>query len=131
MRPHVRSTIHSGGTEMGKQVVLVAFNGEPMCFVHVLLNALEMDEKGYEVKVVIEGSATRLVNELQDEAKPFGKLYREVRSKGLIDCVCQACAAKMEALEGVKAQGLPLCSEMKGHPSLAKYMEQGYELITF
>ncbi|RPH49194.1 MAG: cytoplasmic protein [Desulfobacteraceae bacterium] len=116
---------------MAKKVVLVAFNGEPMCFVHVLLNALDMEEKGYEVKLVIEGSATRLVNELNDEAKPFGKLYMDVRRKGIIDCVCQACAAKMEALDGAKAQGLPLCSEMKGHPALAKYMEQGYEVITF
>jgi hypothetical protein len=37
---------------MDKRVVLVAFNGEPMCFVHVLLNALDMEEAGYEVKVL-------------------------------------------------------------------------------
>lgn len=29
-----------------------------MCFVHVLLNALDMQERGYEVKVILEGSAT-------------------------------------------------------------------------
>jgi hypothetical protein len=34
---------------MGNRVVLVAFNGESMCFVHVLLNALDMKAKGYEV----------------------------------------------------------------------------------
>jgi hypothetical protein len=37
----------------------------------------------------------------------------------------------MEALEGIKAQALPLCVELKGHPSLAKYLEQGYQVITF
>lgn len=116
---------------MKKRVVLVAFNGEIMCFVHVLLNALDMEEKGYEVKVVIEGSATKLVNELNSAEKPFGNLYLEIREKGMIDCVCQACSAKMGALEGAQAQGLPLCNEMKGHPSLAKYMEQGYTVITF
>ena len=41
---------------MPKRVVLAAFNGESMCFVHVLLNALDMKERGYEVKVVIEWS---------------------------------------------------------------------------
>ncbi len=116
---------------MGKRVVLVAFNGEPMCFVHVLLNALDMKGRGYEVKVVIEGSATRLVNELNDREKPFADLYLDVRGKGMIDCVCQACSAKMGALESAKAQGLPVCNEMKGHPSLAKYMEEGYTIITF
>ena len=116
---------------MSKRIVLVAFNGEPMCFVHVLLNALDMEKKGYEVKVVIEGSATKLANELNDPDTPFGKLYVEVRNKKLIDCVCQACAAKMKALEGIRAQYLPLCNDMEGHPSLAKYIEAGNDIITF
>ena len=125
------STTAKEESEMVKKVALVAFNGEPMCFVHVLLNALDMKEKGYEVKVVIEGSATKLVNELNDEAKPFGKMYLDVKARGMIDCVCKACAMKMGALEGAEEQGLPSCGEMKGHPSLAKYMEDGYEIITF
>ena len=116
---------------MKKRVALVAFNGEPICFVHVLLNALDMHEKGYEVKIVVEGAATKVVNQLNDEENPFAKMYQEVCSKGLIDGVCQACAAKMGVLDGVKAQGLPIDNEMSGHPSLAKYMDQGYEIITF
>jgi len=116
---------------MDKRVVLVAFNGEAMCFVHVLLNALDMQENGYEVKVVMEGSATALIKEMADEKNPFAKLYSEVREKGLIDCVCKACAAKMGALEAAEAQGLPICNEMKGHPGLAKYMDRGYTVITF
>jgi len=116
---------------MSKKIALVAFNGEPMCFVHVLLNALDMNEKGYDVKVVIEGSATKQVNQLLDEKDPFSNLYSEVVEKGLIDCVCLACATKMGAIEGIEKQGLPLSNEMKGHPSLVKYIEQGYELLTF
>jgi len=116
---------------MKRKIALVAFNGEAMCFVHVLLNALEMDEKGFDVKVIIEGSATKLLDELDHEDHPFGKLYKAVREKGLIDCVCKACASKMWTLEGAEAQGLPLCEEMKGHPSLAKYIDDGYEVITF
>lgn len=80
---------------MSKAVALVAFNGEAMCFVHVLLNALDMYEKGYQVKVVVEGAAVKVVNELNDEQHPFARMYQEVRDKGLIDCVCQACAAKL------------------------------------
>lgn len=116
---------------MDRRVVLVAFNGEAMCFGHVLLNALDMKERGYDVKIVIEGTATKLVNELNDADKPFGSLYLDVKAKGMIDCVCRACSVKTGALEGAEAQGLPICQEMKGHPSLAKYMEQGYTVITF
>ncbi len=116
---------------MTKRIVLVAFNGEPMCFVHVLLNALDMQEKGYDIKVVIEGSATRLIKDMDNDDYPFVKQYRNVREKGLIDCVCKACAVKMQSLSAAEAQGLPLCNEMKGHPSLAQYIDQGYEVITF
>jgi hypothetical protein len=114
-----------------KKIALFAFNGEPMCFVHVLLNALDMKEKGYDVKIIIEGSATKLVEELADETKPFANLYKKVKNQGLIDCVCKACASKMDALNAAIDQQLPLCDELLGHPSIAKYFEQGFEIITF
>lgn len=116
---------------MARKVLLVAFKGEPMCFVHVLLNALDMKEKGFEVKVVLEGTATQAAAELGDPGKPFAKIYQRVLEAGLIDCACQACSAKMNALPALQAQGVGMCAEMSGHPSLAKYVEQGYEVITF
>lgn len=116
---------------MSKKIALVAFNGEPMCFAHVLLNALDMHQRGHEVKLVIEGAATKCISALAADGAPFAPLYAQVREKGLIDCVCEACAAKMESLEAAKAQNLPLCGEMKGHPALAKYFEAGYEVISF
>ncbi|MCJ7737467.1 MAG: cytoplasmic protein [Anaerolineae bacterium] len=116
---------------MTKKTALFAFNGDPLCFVHVLLNALDMEARGYDVKVIIEGSATKTVNVLNDPAAQFNQLYVQVKAKGLIDCVCKACAAKMGALPGVEAQGLPLCGEMKGHPSMARYIDAGSEIITF
>lgn len=114
-----------------KKVALFAFNGEAMCFVHVLLNALDFQANGTEVKVIIEGSATKLVEVLADPSQPFANLYQQVKDKGLIDCVCKACANKMGSLDAVIAQKLPLCDELKGHPSMRRYIDEGYEIITF
>lgn len=116
---------------MKKKIALVAFNGEAMCFMHVLLNALEMEARGVDVRVIIEGSATQLIPALGVEGAPFADLYAKVREKGLIDCVCKACAAKMKGLEAAEAQGLPICGEMMGHPSLVKYIEDGFEVLSF
>ena len=121
---------------MTEKTALFAFNGDPMCFVHVLLNALDMEARGYDVKVIIEGSATKTVNVLNDPAAQFNKLYVQVKEKGLIDCVCRACSAKMGALPGIEAQGhalrgRALCGDMKGHPSMARYIDAGYDIITF
>jgi len=114
-----------------KKVALFAFNGEAMCFAHVLLNGIDLNENGYDVKIIIEGTATKQVKELADEAKPFANLYKKVKELGLIDCVCKACAAKTGSLEAATQQALPICDEMTGHPSIRRYSEQGYEIITF
>ena len=54
-----------------RKVALFAFNGDPMCFAHVLLNALDMFEKGFKVKVVIEALPPRRLQSLQTRASPL------------------------------------------------------------
>ncbi|MFA7567126.1 MAG: DsrE family protein [Alkalispirochaeta sp.] len=127
-----------------RKFALFAFNGDPMCFIHVLLNALDLKEKGHEVALVVEGSATRLVKllsggpGLEDFAEknpPMHRLLSEnfvkVQEAGLINCVCQACAQQMGALEDAKKVDLPLCYDLKGHPSMSRYIADGYEIISF
>jgi len=114
-----------------KKITFFVFNGDPMCFIHVLLNALDMNDRGYEVKIVIEGSATKLVPELAKEDNPMHRLYEKTKGLDLIDGVCKACSNKMGTLEAVKAQGLRLLDEMTGHPGMARYREEGFEIITF
>ncbi len=113
------------------KTVLFAFNGELMCFVHVLLNALDMAERGLETAIVFEGSATALVPELAKADNPFHQLYAQAKEKNLIAGACKACSSKMGVLDEVAAEGLPLLDEMKGHPSMAGWMERGYTVITF
>ncbi len=116
---------------MQKKIALFAFNGEPMCFAHVLLNALDMQARGYDVALVIEGSATKLIKPLAEPDAPFAELYRQVKDAGLIHAVCQACASKMGTLQAAQEQGLPVKNEMSGHPSIGAYLEHGYQIITF
>ena|SRR6056297_3229839 len=118
---------------MNKKKVLFAFNGDPMCFVHVLLNALDMNDSDYDVLVVIEGSSTKLIKKFHDdkEKAPFYGLYKKVKDAGLIDAVCKACATKMGAIDEAKAEGLPIKGDMSGHPSMSQYTSEGYDVITF
>ncbi len=113
---------------MPEKVAIFAFQGEMMCFVHALLYAEEMHEKGHDVKLVIEGSATKLIKALADPEVPFGKLWGKIKSIGVIDCVCQACSKKMGGYESAVEQDLPICGEMKGHPSMLRYIEDGYKV---
>lgn len=110
---------------------LFAFTGEAMCFVHVLLNGLDLKAKGQEVKIIIEGAACRLVPELGEAGHPFHQLYIKTREAGLIDGICKACAHKMGSLEAARAQGLTILEDMSGHAGMAPYILDGYQVITF
>ena len=114
-----------------KKVALFAFNGDPMCFIHVLLNALDMKDRGYEAKIVIEGAATKLIPELAKENNPMHNLWEKVKAAGLVDGACKACSNKMGTLEAAKDQGLTLLDEMAGHPSMARYRDDGFEIVSF
>lgn len=114
-----------------KKFALFVFNGDAMCFIHVLLNALDMKERGHEAGIVMEGAATRLLPELELEQNPQHPLWKKVKSAGLITGVCKACALKTGTSDSATAQGLALLADIAGHPSIAKYRDAGYEILTF
>jgi hypothetical protein len=58
-------------------------------------------------------------------------LWQKNLDAGLIEGVCKACSTKLGTLEAAKEQGLTLLDDMSGHPSMAGYRDQGFEIITF
>ncbi len=114
-----------------KKFALFVFNGDPMCFIHVLLNALDMKEKGHTPGIILEGASVKLISELYKEGHPLNKLWHKVLDQGLVLGVCKACAGKLGTLEDAKAHNLTLLDNMAGHPSMAGYEAQGFQIITF
>ncbi len=111
-----------------KKYALFAFRGDPMCFIHVMLNALDLKAAGHEVKVILEGEAVKLIKPMQEDNNP---LFKKMKDQGLIDCVCRACSAKLGVLEYNEKSGIRLADEMSGHPAMSTYIAQGCEIITF
>lgn len=114
---------------MSKKIAVFSFNGHATCFTHALLNTKDLNDKGFDVKLIIEGETTKLVKDLADPDVPYSKFYTDVRDAGLIDCVCRACASKMGALESAEEQGLRLSGGLAGHPAMSEYLSEGYEII--
>lgn len=109
-----------------KQVLFYAMRGDKMCFIHTLLNALDLAGKGHTARIVFEGQAVLLPKQLADEANP---LYRKALDMGLIAGVCRACARQLGALEAVEQLGLPLLEDMSGHAGMRPFAEQGYDIV--
>ncbi len=112
------------------RVAIFTFCENPGCFVHMLLNAMDMKLRGWDVKIIIEGDSTKLVSLLRNETKPGAAEWRKALALGLVDCVCKVCAGRNGTLPAVIEQGLRTCDEMDGHPAMARYIEAGYQVIT-
>ena len=114
-----------------EKLALFAFNGDSLCFIHVLLNAIDMNENGNEVKIIMEGSATGLIPQIAQEGNPLLPLYRKAKEQNLIEGACKACSSKMKVAEAVEKEGIPFLDEMSGHPSMTRYIDNGYRVIVF
>ncbi|WP_299982787.1 cytoplasmic protein [Desulfobacula sp.] len=114
-----------------RKTALFVFNGDPMCFIHVLLNALEMKEKNDEPKIILEGASVKLIPELVKAGNPLNMLWKKVIDQELVEGVCKACSSKLGTLEDAKKQGLKLLDNMSGHPAMSEYRDNGFEIITF
>lgn len=110
---------------------LFVFNGDPLCFIHVLLNALDIKAKGHEAKIILEGASVKLIPELVQPGNPLNGLWKKNLAAGLVAGVCKACSNKLGTYEAAKEQGLTFLDDMSGHPGMAAYRDNGYEIITF
>ncbi|MCI5164533.1 MAG: cytoplasmic protein [Candidatus Electrothrix sp. GM3_4] len=113
-----------------QKTIIFAFQGNPMCFIHVLLNALNMAEQGMEGKIILEGEAVKLVPEMAKSDHFLHNLYTKAKEGGLILGACRVCSNKMSVAEAVAAENIPLIGEMAGHPAMAEYIKEGYTIIT-
>lgn len=111
-----------------KKIVFFTFQDGEMCFMHVLLNMVDMHNKGIDVKLVIEGKSTALVKTLIENNN---KLFQKVIDLNLIDSVCKACAGQTGVLDFISNNtNLKLVGDMEGHPPMEPYLKNGYEIIT-
>lgn len=112
-------------------VVIFAFKGDPMCFIHVLLNGIDLHERGKGGQIIIEGEAVKLVEEMSKPGHFLHTLYTKAKELGIILGACKACSVKLKVDTAVQEDGINLIGDMSGHPSMGKFMDKGYTIITF
>ena len=110
-----------------KRVLLYGMTGEKSCFMHVLLNAVQLHEGGAQVRVVFEGASVKLVKGLEDTQNP---VYLKAKQAGLLAGICLACSKTMGVYEDNLASGLPMLSDMSGHAGIKPYLDEGYAVVS-
>lgn len=89
--------------------------------------AIDLQESGYEVKIIFEGASVKLLPQFHKEKNP---LYLKARERELIAGVCLACSRVMGVYDENKETGLPLLDDMSGHAGIKPYLEDGYQVIS-
>lgn len=111
------------------KVVFFAFSSEPICFMHAILNALDLEEKGMWGEIVFEGKSTDLIPLISNPDHFMYPLYEQAKSRGIFYGACQSCASKMNVTEIFADENIPLIGDMSGHPPMSDFIKQGYTII--
>lgn len=98
-----------------------------------LANALEVakefQENQDEVVIIFDGAGTRWIPELENEKHKAHPLYQAVKNN--IAGACKFCAKAFGVFTEVQESEIPLLDDHNQHPSLRKYINDGYQIITF
>ncbi|HET7696299.1 MAG TPA: DsrE family protein [Vicinamibacterales bacterium] len=103
-----------------------------------LFNALfvtyELRENQQDVALIFQGAGVRWAAEVVKPEHPAHALYQAVEDR--VVGVCGGCADVFGATASVQACGVPLVNERaipgtSGVVDLSKYLDAGYQLVTF
>jgi hypothetical protein len=98
---------------------------------HALLYAKELKESKLEVKLIFDGGGTKWASDMVKPDNILNSLFTEVKEMGIIDGICDYCIGAFKADRTVIEDSyLPIAGEYDGHPSIAKYIKEGYQVIT-
>lgn len=96
---------------------------------HALLYARELKESGSEVVLIFDGAGTTWAEKLQDPQHKLHTLYEGLKKDGIVQIVCDFCSGAFKVKDKIKDPQLTLTAEFQGHPSVAKWTKQGYQII--
>lgn len=99
--------------------------------VHALLYSKELKEHGHEVVLLFDGAGTEWIAEWSkpDSTDNLAPIYKELREAGVTSVICDFCAIAFRVKSGLEENKVPLTAEYKGHPSIAKFADKGYQII--
>ena len=98
---------------------------------HALLYAKELKEHHHDVVLIFDGAGVEWVYEWANanSKNKLTPLFQEVRKSAVTWVLCDTCATAFEVRKDLGVRDVPLVSEYEGHPSIAQWADQGYEII--
>jgi hypothetical protein len=96
---------------------------------NALTSAKEFVDAGDEVALIFDGAGTKWVPELESVDHRYHSIYVELAEA--IAGACSYCASAFGVKEQIESTSVRLLTDYRGHPSLHKYVTDGYQVVTF
>jgi len=93
-----------------------------------MMFAQELHRAGDDVVLVFDGAGSVAAAELSLPGNNLHPIYLDVRDR--IRGVCRYCAKSYGVLDAVRASGLPLLDDDRGHASLRALLNEGRQIVT-
>ncbi len=128
-----RLVLRTGRIGMAKAAIVLLADTETKEGLGRMSNALtsvrEFKKESQEVTLIFDGAGTKWIGELSNADHKYNGHFESV--KGDIQGACAYCARAFGVKDEVQESGVELLGDFEGHPSLAKLVTQGYQVITF
>jgi hypothetical protein len=125
--------LETGRIGMAKVAIVLLADTETKEGLGRMSNALtsvrEFKEEDHEVTLIFDGAGTKWIGELSDPDHKYHKHFESVKDD--VQGACAYCARAFGVKDEVQESGVELLGDFEGHPSLAKLVAQGYQVITF
>jgi hypothetical protein len=96
--------------------------------VNAMMGVLEFVEKQEPVQLIFDGAGTQAAAALAQRDHKYHHLFEKVRAQAI---ACSYCADAYEVTDKIKAMGMPLVDEFKGHPSFHTLLAAGVPVLVF
>src|SRR5258708_2491497 len=96
---------------------------------HAMLYATELKKKGHDVVLIFDGAGTEWAEALSRPDNKLHPVYQKLMDSGVVEVVCDFCSTAFKVKDALAKEGAHFEGEYQGHPSIAKWVDQGYQLV--
>ena len=117
--------------KVGTQVIYGKFALNRTRLDQIISDIAALIKHGHEVVLLFDGAGTEWIAEWSkpDSTDKLAPMYKELREAGVTNVICDFCANAFQVKENLEENKAPLTAEYKGHPSIAKFADKGYQII--
>jgi predicted peroxiredoxin len=120
---------------MPRKILFVIFAEDVCRQLHAFLYATDLHRKGYQIRIIVEGMATRLLADLEQAPPQLQKAFAEAKAAGLLAGACLQAASGCGSAEdrnivaAIEARGVGFLSDLDNHAGIEPFLREGYEVV--